>query len=98
MCFIKAIFFHPLLQKAGTTIHGMARLGSASDPYGLVVPTRDLTPGVGIKFLRSGVSSANFMLLRSLDPLPNGNFDFFSESLSNHISGKLGRGHPEMIF
>jgi len=75
------------LLKAGSTIEGFARLGSASDPYALVAPTRDLTPGVGIKFLRTGVTSANFVLLHSLDPLPNSNFNFFALPISNHISG-----------
>ena len=74
--------------QAGSTIEGFARLGSASDPYALVAPTRDLTPGVGIKFLRTGVTSANFVLLHSLDPLPNSNFNFFALPISNHISGK----------
>jgi len=76
------------LLKAGSTVEGIARLGSAGDPFASG-EGKDLVPGVGIKFLRTGVHSANFMLLHSLNPLPENNFNFFAKSISNHISGKL---------
>merc|ERR1712141_881086 len=43
-----------------------------------------LTPGVSIKFLRSGTSSANFVTTNSMESLPDKN-NFFSTPLSNHI-------------
>ena len=61
-------------------------MGPATDPYSFG-HGKDLVPGVGVKFLRTGVSSANFMLLHSLDPLANNNFNFFAEPVSNHLSG-----------
>ena len=62
-------------------------MGPATDPYSSG-SGKDLTPGVGVKFLRTGVSSANFMLLHSLDPLENNNFNFFAKTVSNHLSGE----------
>ena len=72
--------------QAGANVQGLIRMGPATDPYAKGSGI-DLVPGVGVKFLRTGVDSANFMLLHSLDPLPNNNFNFFSETVSNHISG-----------
>lgn len=74
------------LLKAGANVHGLIRMGPATDPYSFG-KGKDLVPGVGVKFLRTGVSSANFMLLHSLDPLANNNFNFFAEPVSNHLSG-----------
>ena len=65
-------------------------MGPATDPYAKGSGI-DLVPGVGVKFLRTGVDSANFMLLHSLDPLPSNNFNFFAETVSNHISIKVLR-------
>ena len=61
-------------------------MGPATNPYSSGVG-KDLVPGIGVKFLRTGVSSANFMLLHSLDPLPDNNFNFFAKDMSNHIPG-----------
>ena len=41
--------------------------------------------GVGIKFLRSGTSSANTVMIHDLGTLPNNNHNFFATSVSNHI-------------
>ena len=71
------------LLKAGTT-SGLIRLGAAADLFGLA--GQGLTPGVSLKFLRSGVSSGNVMLLNSLDTLTT--YNFFEVPLFNHISGQ----------
>ena len=46
-------------------------------------------PGIAVKFLRSGASSANFVLFHELNPLPNGNHNIFSTSLSNHVPEEI---------
>jgi len=61
-------------------IHGFMRMGPASD-----FSDAGLVPGIGIKFLRTGTKSANFLLLNSLEPLPDKNFDFFAAPVSNHL-------------
>jgi len=60
---------------------GIIRLGSAiwHDGKGVV-------PGAGIKFLRTGRSSANFVALNQLDPMANNNYNFFHVPLMNHIA------------
>lgn len=69
------------LFKAGASVHGLVRLGSA-----LPVDKRSgVVPGIGVKFLRSGVASGNFVSLNTLDPLPDGEYNFFAKNLSNHI-------------
>jgi len=76
--------------KAGETVSGLIRMGSAADFPGIV-------PGIGFKILRTGTMSANLVALKSLNPLPNENYNFFSVAVSNLISpeassfgGKLG--------
>lgn len=72
--------------KAGDTAHGLIRMGSA-----LPVDTKSgVVPGLGIKFLRSKVPSANFVALVSLSPLPNNEYNFFAETFSNHIPPAAG--------
>ena len=68
------------LFKAGETVSGLIRMGSAQD-FGLV-------PGVSVKMLRTGTKSANLLALYILDPLPNNNYNFFSVPLSNLIVNK----------
>lgn len=65
--------------KAGSLNSGLIRMGSATDSLD------EMTPGVSIKFFRTGIMSANVLLLNSLLPLPENSFDFFSVPLSNHI-------------
>jgi len=65
---------------------GLIRLGGAQP----VTVSSGVVPGVGIKFLRSKVKSANFVALFSLDPLPNKNYDFFSHNLTNKIPPATG--------
>ena len=61
--------------------HGMIRLGSAAgiDDYSGV------TPGGGVKFFRSGRSSANFAILNQLGPIVDNNYNFMAVPLFNHI-------------
>ena len=61
--------------------HGMIRLGSA----GPIGEGNGVTPGGGVKFFRSGESSADFVILNQLGPIVNENHNFFAVPLSNHI-------------
>lgn len=58
---------------------GIVRMGSATS---VSDPLAGIFPGVGIKFLRDGVTSANFVALRSTGP--GGSKDYFSKDLTNH--------------
>ena len=58
-------------------------MGPAADFTSSLTP--GMTPGVSIKFLRSGTSSANFVMIHSLGPLPDDNHNFFSTPIANHI-------------
>jgi len=66
------------------TAYGFFRLGSAAD----VTDSSGTTPGIGMKFMRSGVPSANFVLLHSLDPVTD--YNMFGYNQSNHISPPTG--------
>lgn len=59
-------------------------MGPAADISG------GLVPGAGVKFLRTGGMSANFLILNSLDPMPNSEYNFFAVPLMNQISGNPG--------
>lgn len=61
---------------------GMIRLGSATT----VSLKSGVTPGGGVKFFRSGRSSANLVLLNQLGPIADSNYNFFSVPMFNHIS------------
>jgi len=64
---------------------GMIRLGSASSLDGLHPPhVPTVFPGFGIKFLRSGVRSANWVSLRQTGP--GGSYNFFDSTFSNHVA------------
>jgi len=60
--------------------HGMIRLSSAKLPG-----SGGVAPGMGIKFLRDGRRSANFVAMFSLDGQPCSDTDFFQHEWSNHI-------------
>jgi len=60
---------------------GIIRLGSAAE----VTTSSGMKPGIGIKFLRSNVKSANFVALHTLEGLPNNSYNFFERDLSNHL-------------
>mmetsp|Transcript_51357 Transcript_51357/g.65753 ORF Transcript_51357/g.65753 Transcript_51357/m.65753 type:complete len:271 (-) Transcript_51357:174-986(-) len=65
----------------GAEQHGFVRLGPALE----CTTSTGLVPGLGIKFMRSGVKSADYVALVSLDPLPDKNYNFFATNFSNHI-------------
>ena len=71
------------LLKAGGKITGFIRMGPAADFTSSLTP--GLSPGVSIKFLRTEASSANFVMIKSLPPLPDNNHNFFSTDLATHI-------------
>jgi len=73
------------LFKAGEKSTGFIRMGGATD----FTDTPGMTPGVGIKFLRSGTSSANFVLLKELNPLPDNSHNFFAATLTNHLPANI---------
>jgi hypothetical protein len=58
---------------------GIVRMGSANS---VSDPIAGIFPGLGIKFLRDGVHSANFVALRSTGP--GGSKDFFYNDITNH--------------
>jgi hypothetical protein len=60
--------------------NGFVRMSAAKKPE--PATARSFVPGVGIKFLRSGVKSANFVAMDSLRGQPSWNF--FAHDLTNH--------------
>ena len=65
-------------------VHGFIRMGSAADP----VANKGITPGLGIKFPRTGHPSGNYVALHSLDL--GQSWNFFAYNMSNHISPPSG--------
>jgi hypothetical protein len=65
----------------GSKSEGLLRMGPALE----VTKSSGLVPGLGIKLLRGGVPSGNFVALVTLNPLDDDNYNFFSEDFSNHI-------------
>lgn len=61
------------------THRGLMRLGSAMTPDSMTFP------GIAIKFLRSGIHSANTVALRQNGD-QSGQIHFFEEPLSNHVA------------
>jgi len=70
--------------KAGETISGLIRMGSAQDLPSMV-------PGIAVKILRTGTMSANLVALHTFDPLPNENYNFFAVPVSNFIDAEAER-------
>ena len=62
-------------------VTGFIRAGAATD----FTDGSGLSPGVGVKFMRSNAMSANFQALFTIEPLPNGNHNFFSVPLTNQL-------------
>ena len=60
--------------------YGYIRLSSASR---VNTKTPSMTPGMGVKFLRDGVDSANFVAMNSVDGQKD--LNFFAKDWSNHI-------------
>jgi len=72
------------LIKPGAQIHGFIRMGSGVD---FMDPkAAGFLPGASIKILRSGTTSANWVLFDSLSPLPDGNHNMFAKPLKNHVA------------
>jgi hypothetical protein len=60
--------------------HGLVRFSSAKEPG-----SEGFTAGMGIKFLRDGRPSANFVAMYTLDGQPCEEANFFQHEWSNHI-------------
>ena len=101
MARVRYIFFSDSpftgLFKSGKKVIGFMRM-SWSAPNFLDLSTQpELTPGVSIKFLRSGTSSANFVTTNSMDSLPD-KTNFFSTPLSNHIPAENSTTNQNQRF
>lgn len=68
----------------GQINYGLIRMGSAVP----VTSKVSMTPGIGVKILRTGIPSANWVVLRSLDAQES--HDFFNTTQSNHIDPPTG--------
>jgi hypothetical protein len=64
------------------TQSGIIRMGPATNLDAVL--GRQFFPGMGIKFLRSGAKSANFVALRATGP--GGSENFFATTISNHVA------------
>ena len=64
---------------------GIVRLGSGKTD---ISDGKCVAPGGGVKFMRTGRPSANFMVLNSLSGGPS--YDFFKLTLANHIPPESG--------
>ena len=47
--------------------------------------TKSVNPSIAIKFLRSGVTSANQFGMVSFDNIPDGRFDFWKKPFMSHL-------------
>ena len=61
--------------------YGLVRFSSAAAPS----KSQPLAPGLGLKFLRDGIDSANLVSMWSVEGQPN-DWNFFSNDFFNHIS------------
>jgi len=62
--------------------NAIVRLSSAIEP----TSDKMVAPGMGLKCLRSGIESANLVSMYSVNGNPQGNWNFFSQDFSNHIT------------
>jgi hypothetical protein len=71
--------------------YGLIRLSSAAKPSDSKINplANALGPGMGLKFLRDGMDSANLVSMYSVDGQP-GDWNFFSNSFSNHVKDATG--------
>ena len=69
-------------------VSGLVRMGAAADWTSALTP--GMTPGVGVKIFRTGVASANVVMINSLLAIPDDNHDFFAVPLSNVIPDVSG--------
>lgn len=73
---------HPFTGIFKGATNGFMRLSSAADPG---ADNSGLAPGMGLKFLRDGIDSANLVSMFSVDGNPAGDTNFFSQNFWNHI-------------
>lgn len=64
----------------------MVRFSSAIEPS---IDGNPLTAGMGLKFLRDGIDSANLVAMFSVDGTP-GDWNIFSKNFTNHIPAAQG--------
>ena len=64
--------------------HGIVRFSSAVNPEGGY-----LAPGMGLKFLRDGIDSANLVAMYSTAGTP-GDWNFFSKDFTTHVPAPEG--------
>ena len=76
---------HPFTGLFQGANHGIVRLSSAAKPeLGTSAP---LGPGMGLKFLRDGIDSANLVAMYGVNGQP-GEWNFFAHEFQNHIKLK----------
>lgn len=64
------------------TSQGFVRMGPGNAP---MTNVSGVQPGLGIKLLRSGARSGNFVAMVSLDTLPDNSYNFFEAPFTNHF-------------
>jgi len=67
---------------------GFMRMGPAMSVNKDARVNKGIAPGIGWKFMRTGVQSANWVTLHSQDNI--GNYNYFSVSQSNHVPPATG--------
>ena len=78
---------HPFTGLFQGANHGIVRLSSAAKPeLGTSAP---LGPGMGLKFLRDGIDSANLVAMYGVNGQP-GEWNFFAHEFQNHIKPAEG--------
>ena len=73
--------------KPGANVTGIMRMSPSTDFTNLKNP--GLRPSIGIKFLRTGARSANFVAMKDLNALPNNSHNFFGVTLSNQLPPEI---------
>jgi hypothetical protein len=77
----KSVNNHPYTGIFAGATEGYTRMSLAAEPNAKKLNT---TPGIGVKFLRDGMDSADFVAMYSVDGQESWNF--FKNQFSNHIS------------
>lgn len=77
---------HPYTGIFKGATHGLVRLSSAAEPA--LTTMQPLAPGMGLKFLRDGVDSANLVAMYSTEGTPH-DWNFFSKDFYNHIGAAM---------
>jgi len=84
--FVPSAEKHPYTGIFAGADHGIIRLSSAAKP---TADGQPLAPGMGLKFLRDGVDSANLVSMWSVNGQP-GDWNFFSNDFFTHIGSATG--------